>query len=366
MTVFSREPLNQLPQVPRRRLGAHGPEVSALGLGCMGMSDYYGPTDDGHSLAVLHRALDLGMNFLDTSDIYGMGANERLLSGLLVNRRREVVLATKFGIVRNAQGLSSGVDGRPAHVHRSCDASLRRLGVNHIDLYYLHRVDPQVPIEETVGAMSELVRSGKVRHLGLSEASADTIRRAHKVHPITAVQTEYSLWTREVEDEILPTCRELGIALVPYSPLGRGFLTGAIRTADQLAADDWRRMNPRFQPAHLRANLGLADGLAALAADHGMTAAQLALGWLLDRGPDIVPIPGTRSLARLEENARAARLRFNDVLREDVAALLAQHPVSGQRYPEVSMALLNGSTPVRGGVADEAAASAMVAHRDAA
>ncbi|MDH0864363.1 aldo/keto reductase [Mitsuaria sp. GD03876] len=341
MTIMSREPLNNLPQLPRRRLGAHGPEVSALGLGCMGMSDFYGPADEATSMAVLHRALDLGMNFLDTSDIYGNGANERLLSGLLANRRREVVLATKFGIVRNAQGLSAGVDGRPAHVHASCDASLRRLGVNHIDLYYLHRVDRSVPIEETVGAMAELVRAGKVRHLGLSEASAETIRRAHKVHPIAAVQSEYSLWTRDVEAEVLPTCRELGIALVPYSPLGRGFLTGAIRSAGQLAADDWRRVNPRFQDGHLAQNLALADAIVALARDHGLAPAQLALAWLLDRGPDVVPIPGTRSTARLEENAMAARIRLNDVLREELRDLLEAHPVAGERYPEVSMALVN-------------------------
>ena len=341
MTIMSREPLNNLPQLPRRRLGAHGPEVSALGLGCMGMSDFYGPADEATSMAVLHRALDLGMNFLDTSDIYGNGANERLLSGLLANRRREVVLATKFGIVRNADGLSAGVNGQPSHVHASCDASLRRLGVNHIDLYYLHRVDKSVPIEETVGAMAELVRAGKVRHLGLSEASAETIRRAHKVHPIAAVQSEYSLWTRDVEAEVLPTCRELGIALVPYSPLGRGFLTGAIRSADQLAANDWRRVNPRFQGDHLAQNLALADAIVALARDHGLAPAQLALAWLLDRGPDVVPIPGTRSISRLEENAMAARLRLNDVLREEMRDLLEAFPVAGERYPEVSMALVN-------------------------
>ena len=341
MTIMSKEPLNNLPQLPRRRLGAHGPEVSALGLGCMGMSDFYGPADEATSMAVLHRALDLGMNFLDTSDIYGNGANERLLSGLLANRRREVVLATKFGIVRNADGLSAGVNGTPAHVHASCDASLRRLGVNHIDLYYLHRVDKAVPIEETVGAMAELVRAGKVRHIGLSEASAETIRRAHKVHPIAAVQSEYSLWTRDVEAEVLPTCRELGIALVPYSPLGRGFLTGAIRSADQLAANDWRRVNPRFQDGHLAQNLALADAIVDLARDHGLTPAQLALAWLLDRGPDVMPIPGTRSIARLEENAMAARVRLSDVLREELQAVIDHHPVAGQRYPEVSMALVN-------------------------
>ncbi|WP_343633956.1 aldo/keto reductase [Roseateles sp.] len=341
MTIMSKEPLNNLPQLPRRRLGAHGPEVSALGLGCMGMSDFYGPADEATSMAVLHRALDLGMNFLDTSDIYGNGANERLLSGLLANRRREVVLATKFGIVRNADGLSAGVNGTPAHVHASCDASLRRLGVNHIDLYYLHRVDKAVPIEDTVGAMAELVRAGKVRHIGLSEASAETIRRAHKVHPIAAVQSEYSLWTRDVEAEVLPTCRELGIALVPYSPLGRGFLTGAIRSADQLAANDWRRVNPRFQDGHLAQNLALADAIVELARDHGLAPAQLALAWLLDRGPDVVPIPGTRSIARLEENAMAARVRLSDVLREELQAVVDNNPVAGQRYPEVSMALVN-------------------------
>lgn len=341
MTIMSKEPLNNLPQLPRRRLGAHGPEVSALGLGCMGMSDFYGPADEATSMAVLHRALDLGMNFLDTSDIYGNGANERLLSGLLANRRREVVLATKFGIVRNADGLSAGVNGTPAHVHASCDASLRRLGVNHIDLYYLHRVDKAVPIEDTVGAMAELVRAGKVRHIGLSEASAETIRRAHKVHPIAAVQSEYSLWTRDVEAEVLPTCRELGIALVPYSPLGRGFLTGAIRSADQLAANDWRRVNPRFQDGHLAQNLALADAIVELARDHGLAPAQLALAWLLDRGPDVVPIPGTRSIARLEENAMAARVRLSDVLREELQAVVGNNPVAGQRYPEVSMALVN-------------------------
>ncbi|MET0211309.1 MAG: aldo/keto reductase [Burkholderiaceae bacterium] len=341
MSFMHREPINQLPQLPRRRLGAHGPEVSALGLGCMGMSDFYGPANDADSLSVLHRALDLGMNFLDTADMYGMGANERLISGLLANRRREVVLATKFGIVRGADGVPQGVDGSRAYVHRACDASLRRLGVNHIDLYYLHRVDRSIPIEETVLAMAELVRIGKVRHIGLSEASAATIRRAHKIHPITAVQTEYSLWTRDVEEEILPTCRELGIALVPYSPLGRGFLTGAIRGADQLAAGDWRRANPRFQDGNLGANVRLADALGALASEHDITPAQLALAWLLDRGPDVVPIPGTRRIERLEENAAAARIRLSDVLREDLCELLERHPVAGARYPEASMAMLN-------------------------
>lgn len=331
-----------VPPVPRRRLGAHGPEVSALGLGCMGMSDFYGPADDTHSLHVLHHALDIGMNFLDTADIYGVGANERLLSHLLANRRREVVLATKFGNVRAPDGSFLGINGTPAYVRAACDASLERLHVDHIDLYYQHRVDRNVPIEETVGAMAELVRAGKVRHLGLSEASADTIRRAHKVHPITAVQTEYSLWTRDVEAEVLPTCRELGIALVPYSPLGRGFLTGAIRDLSQLAINDWRRANPRFQGGNLQANLVLADGVAMLARDLGCTPAQLALAWLLDQGEHIVPIPGTRSRERLNENAAAARLRLDDHQRSAIARLLREVEVSGSRYPEASMALLNG------------------------
>lgn len=330
-----------LPRVPRRRLGAHGPEVSALGLGCMGMSDFYGPACDSQSLAVLHHALDLGMNFLDTADMYGSGTNERLLSGLMANRRREVVLASKFGIVRDADG-SRRIDGSPAYVRQACDASLRRLDVDHIDLYYQHRVDRSVPIEETVGAMARLVQAGKVRFLGLSEASAETIRRAAAVHPIAAVQTEYSLWSREVEDEVLPTCCELGIALVPYSPLGRGFLTGTIRSAAQLDGSDWRRANPRFQDQHLATNLALADALADLAQAHGYTPAQLALAWLLDRGPDVVPIPGTRSAARLTENAAAARIRLGDPLREDLRDLLAAHPVAGTRYPEAAMAALNG------------------------
>lgn len=326
---------------PRRRLGSNGPEVSALGLGCMGMSDFYGPADDAQSLAVLHHALDIGINFLDTADMYGIGANERLLSPLLRSRRSEVVLATKFGHVRSADGAVTRIDGSPAYVRQACDASLGRLGVDHIDLYYQHRVDKTVPIEETVGAMAELVKAGKVRHLGLSEASAATIRRAHAVHAIAAVQTEYSMWSRDVEAEILPTCRELGIALVPYSPLGRGFLTGAIRSADQLAADDRRRLHPRFQGGNLDHNLALADSLAALAEAWGHTPAQLALAWLLDQGDDIVPIPGTRSIGRLDENARAARVHLDDGRREHIAALLQRHAVAGTRYPAAQMGSVN-------------------------
>jgi aryl-alcohol dehydrogenase-like predicted oxidoreductase len=328
-------------QIPPRRLGAAGPDVSALGLGCMGMSDFYGPADDAQSLAVLHHALDIGINFLDTADMYGVGANERLLSQLLATRRGEVVLVTKFGNVRAPDGAMLRIDGSPAYVREACDASLARLGVEHIDLYYQHRVDKHTPIEETVGAMAELVKAGKVGCLGLSEASAATIRRAHAVHPIAAVQTEYSLWSRDVEAEVLPTCRELGIALVPYSPLGRGFLTGAIRSAEQLAPDDRRRVHPRFQGGNLDHNLALADALRALAEEWSYTPAQLALAWLLDQGEDIVPIPGTRSIARLDENALAARIQLDTGRRERISALLAAHAVAGTRYPAAQMSALN-------------------------
>jgi aryl-alcohol dehydrogenase-like predicted oxidoreductase len=328
-------------ELPRRRLGATGPEVSALGLGCMGMSEFYGPADDARSLAVLNEALDLGIDFLDTADMYGSGANERLLSRLLLARRGEVFLATKFGHVRAADGTVVRIDGSPTYVHQACDASLARLGVDHIDLYYQHRVDKTVPIEETVGAMARLVEAGKVGHLGLSEASAATIRRAHAVHPIAAVQTEYSLWSRDVEAEILPTCRELGIALVAYSPLGRGFLTGAIRSAEQLAGDDRRRIHPRFQGDNLGRNLALADALKALAAEWSYTPAQLALAWLLHQGEDVIPIPGTRSVARLQENALAVHIRLDRGRRDRLAALLAAHPVAGTRYPAAQMGTVN-------------------------
>jgi len=325
---------------PRRRLGDLS--VSALGLGCMGMSDFYGGAEEATSLTVLNRALDIGIDFLDTADMYGVGANERLLAKVLATRRNEVVLATKFGNVRAEDGRMLGIDGRPDYVRAACDASLQRLGVDHIDLYYQHRVDRKVPIEETVGAMAELVKAGKVRHLGLSEASAETIRRAAAVHPIAAVQTEYSLWTRDVESSILPTLRELGIGLVPYSPLGRGFLTGSIRRPDDLAANDWRRQNPRFSGDNFAHNLALADAVKSLAAERGLSAAQLALAWLLDRGPDIVPIPGTRSIERLEENAVAAGVKLDDDARRRLEALLAEHAVAGARYPEAGMASVNG------------------------
>ena len=327
---------------PRRRLGRSDLEVSALGLGCMGMSEFYGPADDTASLAVLNHAVDIGINFLDTADMYGVGRNEMLLARLLQTRRDEVVIATKFGNKRAPDGAFLGVNGSPDYVRQCCDASLKRLGVDHIDLYYQHRVDRSVPIEDTVGAMAELVRAGKVRHLGLSEAAPATIRRAQAVHPIAALQTEYSLWTRDIEAEILPLCQQLGIGLVPYSPLGRGFLTGAIRDTGQLAADDWRRNNPRFQAENLAHNLALVDAVTALAAARGCTPAQLALAWLLSRGPQVVPIPGTRSIARLDENAASAALTLTADELARLAAVLALQPVAGTRYPALAMAALNG------------------------
>ncbi len=335
MTNNARTPL------PRRRLGTQGLEVSAIGLGCMGMSDFYGPADEATSLAVLNRAIDIGMNFLDTADMYGVGANEKLLAKVLATRRNEIVIATKFGNVRAPDGAMLGINGRPEYVRSACDASLQRLGVEQIDLYYQHRVDRTVPIEETVGAMAELVKAGKVKYLGLSEASADTIRRAHKVHPISALQSEYSLWTRDMEAEVLPTCRELGIGFVPYSPLGRGFLTGAIKSTEQLAPNDWRRNNPRFQDGNLEANLALVEEVKAIAQQRGCTPAQLALAWLLGRGEQIVPIPGTRSIGRLEENAGAASITLSAEEQQRLDDVVARRGVKGDRYPAVGMATVN-------------------------
>jgi aryl-alcohol dehydrogenase-like predicted oxidoreductase len=324
-------------KIPRRKLGPQALEVSAIGLGCMGMSDFYGPSDETTNLRVLNAALDIGINFLDTADMYGVGDNERLLARVLETRRDEVVLATKFGSVRAPDGAFLGINGTPEYVHAACDASLKRLGVDHIDLYYQHRVDPKVAIEETVGAMADLVKSGKVRHLGLSEASAHTIRRAAQVHPITALQSEYSLWSRDLEASILPACEELDIGVVAYSPLGRGFLTGVFKKPEDFEAGDFRRNNPRFSDENFASNLQLVEVVSQIAREEGYTPAQVALAWLLDCAPYIVPIPGTRSIKRLKENTLSVMVRLSDAHLERLYGILREWPVTGARYPATSM-----------------------------
>ncbi|WP_273844441.1 aldo/keto reductase [Rubrobacter calidifluminis] len=325
----------------RRALGSQGLVVSEIGLGCMGMSEFYGTPDEEESIATIHRALDLGINFLDTADMYGPFTNERLVGRAIKDRREEVVLATKFGNVRAEDGTRLGISGKPDYVRKACDASLKRLGVDHIDLYYQHRVDPDTPVEETWGAMKELVEAGKVRYLGISEAAPETIRKAHAVHPVTALQTEYSLWSRDPEDEILPTCRELGIGFVAYSPLGRGFLTGRFRRFEDLPEGDYRRNSPRFQGENFKKNLQLVDRVRQIADEKGVTASQLALAWLLHQGEDIVPIPGTKRRRYLEENAAAVEIELTEEDLRRIDEVAPKGAAAGERYDEAGMRAVN-------------------------
>lgn len=324
-----------------RTLGRDGPEVSAIGLGCMGMSAFYGGSDEAQSIAVIHRALDLGVTMLDTAEMYGPHTNEVLVGKALKDRRDQAFLATKFGINYNQDRSRLMTDGSPANVRRAIDGSLKRLGVDHVDLYYLHRVDPDTPIEDTVGAMAELVKAGKVRFLGLSEAAPETLRKAHAVHPITALQTEYSLWSREPEDDLFALCRELGVGFVPYSPLGRGFLSGDIRSVDDLAPDDFRRSNPRFMGENFQKNLDLVEAVKAIAADKGVTAAQLALAWVLAQDPNLVPIPGTRRIPTLEQNVAAVDVTLTPEDRARIEAVFPKDAAAGHRYAEAARAALN-------------------------
>jgi len=327
--------------VQTRKLGRSGLEVSAIGLGCMGMSEFYGPSGEAEGIDTIHRAIDLGVTFLDTADIYGMGRNEELVGRAIKDRRDQVVLATKFGVLRAPDGSFIGVRGSPDYVRTCCEASLKRLGVEVIDLYYQHRVDADTPIEDTVGAMAELVNQGKVRYLGLSEAGPDTIRSAHAVHPIAALQSEYSLWSREPEDGILDLVRDLGIGFVAYSPLGRGFLTGEINSINDLAPDDWRRNNPRFSGANFQRNLDLVEEVKALAATKRCTPAQLALAWVLAHGDDIIPIPGTKRRRYLEENLGALEIRLTPDDLAQLDRILPPGGAAGTRYPESGMQVVN-------------------------